>query len=553
MDRAFEGGSLGEFYREVPSYSPAGDFLQYARAIKTFRDICDAAPKPNALTTLYELECDMTCSLNFAADMLRLISDGLLNHPRVEPVLGTVTETARSAKTKQWTVTLTPDTISLTRTPVKFTAPMVIYCTGTRPQVTALPAPVSRISLETALSPSRLGRLLPRGEERTVAVLGDGFSAVLALRNLFRLAVISHRKLRIRWFTRTANLRYAEQTADGVILNEHNGLMGEAARFARTQLEGERLELGDARAYIRRVVFPKVGEAEQKGEETGREGKEKVEETRGGEQVVRIEVKGEDKQSARGAEGTEGVEATGGQEIKDEGVKGKNGKGLALQGVEGAEGAKRIEQYEEIEQGEEFERIEGPEGIDGAEEPDGVEGDEEPKRPGEVDGAETEKVKGPVGEEVKETTWAKRKRLAKEELERDLLEWEVLRKELKDVDYFVQATGFVRGRLPDVRPGFGPREGPLGKPKKLIFNPLTGAFFPSFGSRNDALGLFGAGSAFPESVFTSEGWRHPAVSVFKFMWFLKRMVPEWVDATSRGRFLTPEEKEGKTRSPYRYY
>lgn len=81
-----------------PSYSPAGDFVEYARALETFRDICDAAPQPNALTALQGLDLEMTCPLNHAADMLKLVSDGLLKHERVKAVLGNVTQAVRSPK-----------------------------------------------------------------------------------------------------------------------------------------------------------------------------------------------------------------------------------------------------------------------------------------------------------------------------------------------------------------------------------------------------------------------------------------------------------------------
>ncbi|KAK4240625.1 pyridine nucleotide-disulfide oxidoreductase-domain-containing protein [Achaetomium macrosporum] len=387
VDRSFEGGSIGQLYRELPSYSPAGDYLQYALALPTFRDICDASPQPNAITALKELDPEMTCSLNYAADMLKLLTDGLVK--RVQPIVGNVTHVVRDTRPRQWTVTLElnpqsgPDQVLL-----KFQAPMVVYCTGSRPQTMELPVDVSRLTLGTALAASRLAKVLPRDAPRTVAVIGDGHSAVLVLRNLFRMAAVSHPRLRIRWFTRTANLRYAEETAAGVILNENNGLMGEAARFARTMLEGDALETSDARHFITRFVFPS----------------------------------------------------------------------------------------------------------------------------------------------------------SKDEVERDQMEMDMLREHLKGCDYVIQAIGFTRSRLPEVRAGLAPFRGPVGKPKRLVFNGLTGSFFPNMRERDDVIGLFGAGSAFPELEFTSEGWRQPAMSMWKFMRFLKRMVPQWVIATKEGKFVKREER-----------
>jgi hypothetical protein len=75
------------------SYSPASDYLQYASAIPIFRDICGASPEPSAITALKELDPEMTCSLNYAADMLKLLIDGLIK--RVQPIVGNVTHVVR--------------------------------------------------------------------------------------------------------------------------------------------------------------------------------------------------------------------------------------------------------------------------------------------------------------------------------------------------------------------------------------------------------------------------------------------------------------------------
>jgi hypothetical protein len=235
---------------------------------------------------------------------------------------------------------------------------------------------------------------------------------VLALRNLFRLAAVSHRQLRIRWFTRSANLTYATfRDDDGALLHENDGLMGEAARFAKTMLEGERLATSGAGAYITRFVLPAVGEGE----------------------------------------GNDGTKMT--------------------------------------------------------------------------------------------------------EKEREIMEGDAMRPDLEGVDYVVQCIGFERARLPEVRPGLGALAGPVGKPKRLVFNGLTGSLFPSSGSRNEVVGLFGAGSAFPELELAVEGWRQPAVGVWKFMRFVTKMAPRWVAATKVGQFTRAEDRDpedGKRRF-HRYY
>ncbi|KAH6854543.1 hypothetical protein B0I37DRAFT_410622 [Chaetomium sp. MPI-CAGE-AT-0009] len=395
IDRSFDGGSIGQLYREAPSYSPAGDFLRYAQALKTFRDICDAAPKPNIMDTLQDLDPETTCPLNHAADMLTLISDGLIQHPRVEPVLGTVTHAVRNPKTRHWKTTLTPNHDIGTITPhpqhhpqqqqqqqhpqapqhppqnsqdsqqQHHTAPLLIYCTGTRPKTTDLPLPISRLTLDTCLSPTRLSRILATDRPRTVAVVGSGHAAVLALRNLYDLATGgSHPLLR-------------------------------ASRFARGMLEGERLVESGAGEFITRFVIPPC----------------------------------------------------------------------PVKGVS--------------------------------------------------------------------------------EVERAVWEGEAMRKDLEGVDYVVEDAGFVRGRLPEVRPGLGALQGPVGKPKNLVFDALTGSFYPS-GSRDQVLGLFGAGSAFPE-LDRSVAGRQPAVGVWKFMRSAQRLVPRWVQAMKRGPPVKMEERDWELR------
>jgi hypothetical protein len=222
---------------------------------------------------------------------------------------------------------------------------------------------------------------------------------VLALRNLFRLAVVSHRHLRVRWLTPSARLTYARlREEDGAVLDERDGLMGEAAAFARSHLEGDGLARGGAGGFIERVVLPS---------------------------------------SPPPLSGARGVGA------------------------------------------------------------------------------------GSAGE---------RQRAVLEGLAAAVAE------HLVGVDYVVQSVGFERARLPEVRPGLGMLGGAIGKPKRLVFDGLRGSFFPSVKSRDKVIGLFGAGSAFPEQKVTVEGWRKPEVGVWKFMDFAQRMVPRWVAATKRGSF-----------------
>jgi hypothetical protein len=82
------------------SYSEAGTFLQYARALQTFKDMRAATSLADPITALENLDPDMTCPLRHAANMLQFFSDGLTKNPRVIPSLGTVTRAVRDPKVR---------------------------------------------------------------------------------------------------------------------------------------------------------------------------------------------------------------------------------------------------------------------------------------------------------------------------------------------------------------------------------------------------------------------------------------------------------------------
>ncbi|VBB73189.1 Putative protein of unknown function [Podospora comata] len=103
-------------------------------------------------------------------------------------------------------------------------------------------------------------------------------------------------------------------------------------------------------------------------------------------------------------------------------------------------------------------------------------------------------------------------------------EWALLEKELKDCKGVVQAVGYTPAPIPEVRIGDGKEVVKLGKDAR------TGAFYAEDGEKKP-IGLFGAGIAFPEEVDTPEGEREYAVGMWKFMKFLKRVVPEWVEGS----------------------
>lgn len=123
------------------------------------------------------------------------------------------------------------------------TSSRLVLCTGSHP-ISETPAnlaqdtssDVTPIHLDTALKPSLLAKSLDPNTPATIAVVGASHSAILVLMNLYNLAASSHPYLRIKWFSRHKDLRYAKPM-DGWILYDNTGLKGEAAQWARDNLE----------------------------------------------------------------------------------------------------------------------------------------------------------------------------------------------------------------------------------------------------------------------------------------------------------------------------
>lgn len=92
-------------------------------------------------------------------------------------------------------------------------------------------------------------------------------------------------------------------------------------------------------------------------------------------------------------------------------------------------------------------------------------------------------------------------------------------KYLPACDYLVQAVGYTRTSLPALSKN--------GAPLFMSFDHDKGTFHEP-GRSSDIPGLFGAGIAFPERVVDPQGNQEYAVGFWKFMKFLKRVLPSWV-------------------------
>lgn len=97
-------------------------------------------------------------------------------------------------------------------------------------------------------------------------------------------------------------------------------------------------------------------------------------------------------------------------------------------------------------------------------------------------------------------------------------EAETYKRELAECTHVCQAIGYKPDKLPELRV--------QGRTVTPRFENATGSFVNAE-SGERIPGLFGAGIAFPQRVTDPEGNVEYAVGLFKFMNFLKKVVPEW--------------------------
>jgi len=236
VDPSFRGGRVNAQYREVPSNTKANLFVQFAQAVAPFKVIVESAKKPNAFTALEKLPQEQGCSLNHAADLCLMLTEGLTKRSDIKPHKAQVTDATLDERTNTWSVGLS-DGQSVTTS-------KLVLCTGSEPRPDELTSVrelhaehIRPIHLDIALTPSKLAQGFDPAAESTVAVIGASHSAILVLMNLVNLASSSHPHLRIKWFTRN-QLRYAEYK-EGWILRDNTGLKGQAAEWARQHLDDE--------------------------------------------------------------------------------------------------------------------------------------------------------------------------------------------------------------------------------------------------------------------------------------------------------------------------
>lgn len=270
-DNAFSGGRVNRMYREVPSNTKVKTFMDYALGVAPFRRIISGVPqrsrwgedegdrrvvggeKQDKLHAMRALDPEKGCRLGHAADMCLMLTEGLKKTAGVNAQEGRVAEATFDASTSQWSVRLQSNEGSGAST---VQTKRIVLCTGSSPNNNPLPVVVpgiQNLDLDTALSPTRLSSALSPLGPTSISVIGASHSAVLVLMNLYALASTTKPDLRVRWLTRHP-LRYAV-FMDGWILRDNTGLKGEAADWAKANLEPGAYERSEVSKYIQRIDY----------------------------------------------------------------------------------------------------------------------------------------------------------------------------------------------------------------------------------------------------------------------------------------------------------
>jgi hypothetical protein len=123
------------------------------------------------------------------------------------------------------------------------------------------------------------------------------------------------------------------------------------------------------------------------------------------------------------------------------------------------------------------------------------------------------------------------------------LEDEIYKKELPGCTHIVQAIGYQRDATTSIEVDGKPF--PLSPKADVGYNSSTGQFVDSDGK--PVQGLYGAGIAFPERVVDPEGNVEYAVGFWKFMRYLKKVVPDWTTQPKEGVSVQKENGGGNGR------
>lgn len=259
VDETFKGGRVNQYYREVPSNTKTKLFVEFAEMVTPFQKIVTGASE-DKLQDIRKLPQEQGCQLSNAADICLMLTSGLQETPGVIVQTGRVASATLDPSSKSWNVKL-DHSEDITNVQAK----RLILCTGSTPLDPILPyepAGLEHINLDDALSPTDLNHKLSSlgPTTTTIAVIGASHSAVLVLMNLSKIGLESKPDLKVKWFTRH-DLRYAEYDDSGhVSARDNTGLKGQAAVWAKDNLETERLHASPVGRVIQKIAYQKGDE-----------------------------------------------------------------------------------------------------------------------------------------------------------------------------------------------------------------------------------------------------------------------------------------------------
>ncbi len=213
IDPDFAVGDFGTVWRNVPSNTKVGLFLQFLHAVKSFHFI-----EMHHKFELARLNSDDTCTLKYMAEPLEWVTQRL-----AEQVI-----TARARVDK---IYFERGLWNLNTATKVLKAHQVVLAIGSEPKTLSYDT-VEEIKLAVAMDSEKLAATCDKNTG--VAVFGSSHSAMLAIRNLTEQGVSN-----IVNFYRTP-LHYAIPL-EGWILYDDTGLKGETASWVRAHIDTGKL------------------------------------------------------------------------------------------------------------------------------------------------------------------------------------------------------------------------------------------------------------------------------------------------------------------------
>ena len=234
IDPNWNGGRLKNYY-EVPSNTKVKLFTEFGKVCDSFSGINSCAR-----VKMEALDPEKGCPLQYPCEMVVEYANELVEKYKINKYVGCV---AAIHKNDKFELDLTKDKIDLdAANPYdhcsvsdQITCDSLYLTTGSKPIIPPSGAHEYNsnckvLSLDIGLSPTLLKQAISPNAK--VAVIGNSHSAILVLRNLAAL------NCQVSCYYRRP-LKYAEYM-DGWIKYDNTGLKGEAAEWARNDLQHQK-------------------------------------------------------------------------------------------------------------------------------------------------------------------------------------------------------------------------------------------------------------------------------------------------------------------------